>query len=42
LGKLLGGSAGAQDVAAAEAIMRAEGIVKPEQFADFYVPGLQK
>ncbi len=42
LGKLLGGSEGADEVIAAEAVMVAEGVAKPERFADWFVPGLQK
>jgi len=40
LGKLLGGSEGADHVTAAERIMTAEGIAKPERFANWYAPGL--
>jgi predicted Ser/Thr protein kinase len=42
LGKLLGGSEGQEHVAAAERTMIAEGIVKPERFADWYAPGMHK
>ncbi|HEU4614453.1 MAG TPA: AAA family ATPase, partial [Kofleriaceae bacterium] len=42
LGQLLGGSEGSEHVAAAEAVMIAEGVAKPERFADWFVPGLQK
>jgi hypothetical protein len=42
LGTLLGGSEGAEHVADARRIMIAEGVAKPERFADWFVPGLQK
>ncbi len=42
LGCLLAGSEGSDDVAAAEAVMTAEGVAKPERFAAWFVPGLQK
>ena len=42
LGTLIGGSEGAEEVIAAEAVMVAEGVVKPARFADWFVPGLQK
>jgi hypothetical protein len=42
LGCLLAGSEGSDEVAAAEAVMTAEGVAKPERFAAWFVPGLQK
>ena len=42
LGKLLGGSEGNEQVASATRVMLAEGIRRPERFADWYVPGLEK
>jgi hypothetical protein len=42
LGKLLGGSEGAQRIAVATKAMTDEGIANPERFADWFVPGLQK
>jgi eukaryotic-like serine/threonine-protein kinase len=42
LGKLLGGSEGHAHVVTAERTMLAEGIAKPERFADWYAPGLHE
>jgi hypothetical protein len=42
LGVLLGGSEGTGHIAEAERTMRAEGIAKPDRFAHWYVPGLER
>jgi len=42
LGKLLAGSEGADHITAAEKIMVAEGVAIPAQFANWFVPGLEK
>jgi hypothetical protein len=42
LGKMLGGSEGEIHVSAAERVMIEEGIVRPDRFAHWYVPGLHK
>jgi hypothetical protein len=42
LGRLLGGSEGGDFVTGAAGTMRAEGIVKLDKFADWFVPGLEK
>jgi hypothetical protein len=38
-GQLRGGAEGASEVAAAEAWMRSEGIVRPDRFAAMLAPG---
>jgi hypothetical protein len=42
LGKLLAGTEGAEQVAAATRVMVAERVASPERFADLFVPGLAK
>ena len=41
LGTLLGATEGGEHVAAADRILRGEGVVAPERFADWFVPGLR-